>query len=272
MSQQQGSAIPLRRRIYRPYIYLTLVVHIFAIAALFQATQRGIIAFGIVYGITGCFGISLGYHRLLTHRTFQAPPWLETFLTLCGAISLQGGPIRWAASHRAHHRHEDRTGDAHARSRGFLWSHMLWTFMKAPNGFRSRHLARQVPDVASRPAVAWIERHYVAINLVAHGALFLAAPLDVFLWAGPARIVALWHMTWAVNSIAHGGHDGQSTAESSSRDVPLLALVTFGEGYHRSHHQHPGRAHYTRRALSVDTGYMILRTLAALRLVAFRTT
>jgi stearoyl-CoA desaturase (delta-9 desaturase) len=242
------------------------LVHVLAILALLHWSTSGAVLLVLMHVVTGCFGISLGYHRLLAHRAYEAPVWVRRAFAVCGALALQGGPLSWVAIHRAHHRHDGRTGDAHAASRGFWWSHIGWVFHRAPNGFRFRKLTAQVPDVASDPFMLALERHHLALNVLVFLALMPLFGLQAALWAVPLRTVIVWHTTWLVNSLAHAAPlRGQGEAEP--RNVLWLSLVSYGEGLHRNHHEQPNAASFQKRPGDVDLGFRALRLLAASRAV-----
>jgi stearoyl-CoA desaturase (delta-9 desaturase) len=218
--------------------------------------------------LTGCLGVSVGLHRLLAHRAFQASPPVRNLLATLGTLAYQGGPLRWAALHRAHHRHADGPGDPHARTQGFFFSHVGWAFVKAPNGYRYRQLKRQVPDLASVPWLVALEKHQSAVNL---GAFALAVALcgwQVALWAFPLRIVATWHATWLVNSVAHAPVSAEAKAGATARNLPWLALLTYGEGFHANHHAAPRAPRLGVGSIFWDQGYLVIAALCALGLAA----
>lgn len=236
---RKHSIAPLKRRIAWQQVIGFSVVHALAIAALFVPSSEGIaLALGLHF-ITGGLGISLGYHRINAHKAMIIPKPVRAFFSLCGVLAFQGGPLRWAALHRAHHRYTDHSGDPHARSRGFLWSHCAWIFLKAPNGYRYRNISNQVPDLSGDRYLQFMEKHYFAINLISLLSAILVLGWQLTLWAVFFRIAFVWHCTWLVNSLCHTATD-QEPAAISGRNHRLVAFLTYGEGLHKNHHLSPG--------------------------------
>jgi stearoyl-CoA desaturase (delta-9 desaturase) len=239
------------------------ITHVLAAAALVVPTRTNAIAFVALYLVTG-FGISLGYHRALSHGAFRANPIVLRVLCTMGALAFQGGPLTWVSFHRAHHRFTDRHGDPHAASRGFFWSHFGWALQKGPNGYRRQKLRHLTASLERIPFFRWLERYNLAINLTLFVATWVVFGGGIALWAFPLRIVALWHVTWLTNSLAHGAHDREPTP----RNIQWLALVGFGEGLHKNHHDVPSSPRFARRRGELDPGYWALASLSALRLVS----
>ncbi|MFM1895251.1 MAG: hypothetical protein RLZZ385_325 [Pseudomonadota bacterium] len=184
--------------------------------------------------------ITAGYHRLWSHKTYKAHPLLRVVFALGGACALQHDVLHWAADHRRHHRYvDDNDRDPYSAGRGFWFSHMGWILRKYPSGAED---LSNVRDLERDPIVRWQQRHYLSLVLLMN--IGLPALLgwwhgDIIaslLLAGLLRLVVSLHFTWLINSLAHmWGRQTYSTA-SSARDNPLLALLTWGEGYHNFHH------------------------------------
>jgi stearoyl-CoA desaturase (delta-9 desaturase) len=236
--------------------------HALALAALFMPSRAGAIGFVVAYVLTG-YGISLGYHRGLSHGAFRAPALTQFVLYTLGALAFQGGPITWVGFHRAHHRFTDEPGDPHAASRGFFWSHIGWALHKGPNGYRPQKLRHLTASLKRVPLLRALERWNVALNLSLFVLTWMAFGASVALWVFPLRIVALWHVTWCTNSVAHRA--GQ--AVPAPRNVGWLALVGFGEGLHANHHDAPSDARFARSRREMDPGYWGLALLAFAGLV-----
>ena len=238
-------------------------VHLAALLALWVPTSVGAMTLLATYLLTG-LGISLGYHRGLSHGAFRARPWAMRGLCLLGALALQGGPISWVGFHRAHHRFADHHGDPHAATRGFFWSHVGWALHKAPNGYRRQKLRHLTAGLERDRFLACLEKQHLLLNL----SLFMLAVAlfgaKLALWAFPLRIVLLWHATWLTNSIAHGVHRGAP----KPRNVHWLAIIGFGEGLHANHHDTPSHASFARNPGELDPGYWALALLARLGAVS----
>ena len=237
-----------------PQVATVVAMHLLALGAFFFPPSVSTLgAACLLHFLTGCFGISLGYHRLITHRAFSAHPIFLYVCAFLGNLAWLGGPITWAALHRAHHRHPDELGDPHARSRGFLWSHVAWIFRVKPNGFSVQDAYRWVGDLKDDRVLRWLNRQGFALNLAVALPVLLFSP-ELFFWAFPLRVVLVWHTTWLINSFAHGPSE---TGEMRIWNRAWLAVVSYGEGMHRNHHRSPRSPHFSRRAWK-DPGFVAL--------------
>lgn len=247
-------------------------MHALAVVGLWHVSWPAVAAFLVLHTLCLGGGIVIGYHRLLAHHTFRCSrAALRTFATL-GALAFQGGPLLWAATHRAHHAHTDEPGDAHASRRGFWWSHVGWTLYKRPNGFRYREQRRLVADLLADPYLAFLDRHAVALNVGAAAACaVLVGRWDVVLWAFPVRIVVDWHLTWLINSYAHFAPVlGPKAPGAGIRNSPVLAAIVFGEGWHANHHRSPGRANFAVERGQVDPAFLAIRALERVGILRVR--
>jgi len=178
-----------------------------------------------VYFLNGCLGMTMTYHRLLSHRSWNAPKWIEYLFTLFATIGLTGSAIAWVAVHREHHKHTDTDKDPHSPTfKGFLWAHWLSMFAKVK--------PRYVTDLIRDKFFVVQHKHYFDINIAYGIVLYLIDPMAVlYAWLVPAMI--LWNAGSAIISISH-------RHTKPSNDL-ILALTTWGEGYHTVHHEHPGK-------------------------------
>ena len=206
----------------------------------------------VLWTVLTVFALSAGYHRLFSHRSYEAHPVMRFFLLVFGAAAFQNSALTWAADHRRHHRSTDTEFDPYNAQRGFWWSHVGWVLHKTPPAEE----LYPVPDLQKQRLVVWQHRWYMTIGSVAGflvpGLIGLAFG-DFWggvLVAGLLRLVLVYQVTFSVNSIAHlVGRQPYSTS-NSSRDSLLVALLTMGEGYHNFHHTFPGdyrngvRAHH----------------------------
>ena len=234
--------------------------------------------------IFGSLGINIGYHRLLTHRSFRCPKWLEHAFALLGACSLQDSPIRWVAVHRMHHQHSDTQPDPHSPLAGFLWGHLGWLVAKN-RGIDSRGtLERYARDLFADPFYVRLHRNrlWVWVYLAHAALLFLAGlvaglattgeslryGLSVLVWGVVVRTVYVWHITWAVNSVTHRwGYRSYETGENS-RNHWLIALLTHGEGWHNNHHACQPSASHGHRWWELDPTYWTILLLRRLGLAS----
>ncbi len=216
--------------------------------------------------LTGGIGISLGYHRLLTHRSLCVPRWLNYTIAAFGALALQGGPITWVATHRRHHAHADRAGDPHDVHRGLLWSHIEWLYRENEARPAQDELRRLAPDLCSDPFYRFLERTNVLWQVALGLALFAIGGWSWLIWGIFVRVVFTYHITWLVNSAAH--HIGYQTYRTNdeSRNNWWVALLTWGEGWHNNHHAFPSSARHGLRWFELDTTWLTIRVLEALNL------
>jgi stearoyl-CoA desaturase (delta-9 desaturase) len=245
-----------------------LALHLGALAAFLPGTfawPAVAIAVALHY-VTGGIGISLGFHRMLTHRSLRCPRWLEYAFALCGTLALQGGPIDWVATHRAHHAHTDREGDPHNVRRGLRWAHIEWLYRyndARPSEAEQRRLA---PDLAGDPVYRFLERTYVLWQIALGLVLFAAGGWPWVIWGIFVRVVVTYHVTWLVNSAAHdSGYRSYRTGDRSTNNW-VVALLTWGEGWHNNHHAFPYSARHGLRRFEIDVTWYSIRLLAMLRM------
>ncbi len=241
------------------------VVHLGALFALLAFSWPAVGVFVVLQGITA-LGITLGYHRLLTHRSFQVPKWLEYVFTLCGSLALQGGPIKWVATHRVHHAFADRPQDPHSPARGFWWAHVFWLFaydevLDDPTQYR-----RYATDLVRDPVHRFINQTDVLQQVMLGAFLFMLGGWPFVVWGIFVRIVFVYHATWLVNSAAHvWGYRRYETGEGS-RNNWWVALLTYGEGWHNNHHAYPSSAAHGLRWWELDLTYLTICLLAWVKL------
>ena len=262
------SAASARPRINWLHSFLVVGLHAWGLGGLWFGPRRvDLILFLSLYLAT-TFAIGIGYHRLLTHRGFVCPRWLRRVLAWTGAAALQGGPARWTAIHRRHHRLADREGDPHTPLQGFLYAHMGW--IMCADADEGRDYRELVPDVSGQDP--WL-------RVLDRGALFtlpwLLTALFCYavagwrgvLWGTVVRTLALWHLTWCINSVCHVWGRRPNATRDESRNVWWLGLLTLGEGWHNNHHARPAAAVHGWRWYQVDMSGYVIRLLARLGLV-----
>jgi len=239
-------------------------LHLGVVFAPFTFSWSAVGVFVVLQGITA-LGITLGYHRLLTHRSFQVPKWLEYLFTLCGSLALQGGSIKWVATHRIHHAFADRPQDPHSPTRGFWWAHVFWLFaydevLDDPTKYR-----RYAADLVRDPVHRFINRTDVLQQIVLGALLFVLGGWPFVVWGTFVRIVFVYHATWLVNSAAHvWGYRRYETGEGSRNN--WWVALTYGEGWHNNHHAYPFSAAHGLRWWELDVTYLTIRLLAWVKL------
>ncbi|NEQ34536.1 MAG: acyl-CoA desaturase [Leptolyngbya sp. SIO4C5] len=251
-----------------PTIFFFAIIHALALLApwFFSWSALGIMVF--LHWLFGSIGICLGYHRLLTHRSFQVSKPLEYIIATIGALALQGGPIFWVAGHRKHHLHtEDIEKDPYSARRGFWWSHMLWLFYVQPQVFDRQQYQRFAPDLARDRYYQWLDRNYLLLQLPLGVLLYALGGWSFVLYGLAVRSVFLWHSTWLINSATHmTGYRSFDEVEDNSRNLWWAALLTYGEGWHNNHHAYPNVAKAGWKWWEIDPTWWVIRTLQSVGL------
>jgi len=248
--------------------WLTAIVmaiyHILAVVALFHFSWKGIGLAAFLWWVSGSLGIGVGYHRLLTHRGFRCPKWLEYFFAVCGTLALEGGPIFWVGIHRIHHQLTDREGDPHSPRDGKWWSHMGWILSGKSLHHETEQLAPYVPELRRDKFYLWLSKYHWITQVVVGVTVLYFFGWNVTLWAVFLRTVVGLHATWLVNSATHlWGSQRWATGDDSTNNF-WIALLTWGEGWHNNHHAHPNSARHGLRWWEIDTNWYVI---SALRLV-----
>ena len=205
-----------------------VIFHAGAIAALFFFTWKLLLITVALYWTTTGLGISLGYHRLHTHRSFKTPIWLDYTFAVCGALTLEGGPISWVATHRIHHQKSDHDGDPHSPRDGVWWSHVGWLLFGEANYMNTKGMSKYAPDLAKKAFYVWLNNwHWVP--LVGMGIVLLSlGGIPLFLWGIFLRVVFGLHATWLVNSATHMWGTRRFNTRDDSRNNWWVAWITFG--------------------------------------------
>jgi fatty-acid desaturase len=268
------SPVPTVYRIqWGPAAWL-IALHIGAIAAPWTFSWSGLWLCVFLHWVNGSLGICLAYHRLLTHTGLEVPRWLAKFLTFCGVLSGEGGPISWTANHRKHHAYSDQPGDPHSPHEGPWWAHMFWLAFSTDNGDFKAFTKKWVPDLIKQPYLMFLEKWFLAIHLAFGAALtgigyLIGGPtlaVSWLVWAICVRMVAVLHTTWFVNSASHMfGYKNYETKDDS-RNLWWVALIAYGEGWHNNHHAHPRLAQHGHKWWEFDSTYAVIRLLKVLGL------
>jgi stearoyl-CoA desaturase (Delta-9 desaturase) len=237
-----------------------------------------LIVFGILYVLTG-LGVTVGFHRLLTHRSFQARPAVRAVLAALGSAAIEGPVISWAADHRKHHAFSDRPGDPHSPHvdhgggwlgavRGLVHAHVGWLFRHDQRALRTRY----APDLLADPVIRFVDRTFLVWAIGGLAVSFglgvaigdsVAAGLTALLWGGVVRLFVLHHVTYSINSICHVfGRRAFATADES-RNVFWLALPSLGEAWHNNHHAFPTSARHGLGRWQLDPSALVIRGLEA---------
>jgi stearoyl-CoA desaturase (delta-9 desaturase) len=224
------------------------------------------VAVGVgLYLLTG-MGITLAYHRLLTHRSLTVPRPVEYVLTVIGVLALQGGPIEWVSNHRAHHANTDRDGDPHDAHRGMPWAHVEWLFRRNKDRVDPEERPRWAADLLKDPFYRAIEKYNILCTVALGFVLLALGGWSWVIWGIFARLVFTYHCTWLVNSASHAvGYRTFRTGDRSTNNW-WVAVLTFGEGWHNNHHAFPFSARHGLRWFEFDPTYWTIKLMAWLRL------
>jgi fatty-acid desaturase len=271
----------------KEFAFGLLLVHLIAILAVFPwfFSWTGVVLFVAGLFVFGTMGINVCYHRLLTHRGFSCPLWLEHALATLAVCSAQDSPPNWVAVHRRHHQFADDEHDPHSPVESFFWAHMGWLMVKTDD-MRSRPLIeRYAKDIVRDRYYAWLERHnnwikmvllsWLAYFAIGFGIVALSGGnvpdavqfgLSLLVWGAVLRTVVVWHITWSVNSVTHvWGYRNYNTPDVS-RNNALIALIASGEGWHNNHHADSRSARHGHKWWEFDLTWLAIRLLMLLGL------
>ena len=245
-------------------------------------TVRDLVILGVGYLLT-CLGISVGYHRLLTHRAFDTSRPMRYALAALGSMAVEGPPIRWVSDHRKHHNFSDREGDPHSphvgrdgslrdRIAGLWHAHVGWLFRNVGAADERRY----AKDLIADPGMVWMSRLFVPLVTLSLLLPFLAgwafggtlgAGLQALFWGGVIRVFMLHHVTWSVNSICHFVGRRRFKVKDESRNVWWLSLLSLGESWHHNHHAFPSSAFHGLKRWEVDVSGLVIAGMSRLGLV-----
>lgn len=257
-----------------------LIMNVGAVAAFWHFSWVALATCVFLHWVTACLGVTLGYHRLLTHGSLIVPAPLKYFFSICGMLSAEGTPLYWVATHRKHHVLSDQDGDPHSPNDGFWWSHMLWFKPYIPKEEEDALLSRWAPDMWKDPVQRVFHRIFPVFPIMLGVGLYILGEwmstttgwmsgttgMSMLLWGLCLRMVLCYHSTWFVNSATHiWGYRNYETTDRS-RNLWWVALISYGEGWHNNHHAHQRLAVHGHKWWEVDVTYMVIRTLKAVGL------
>jgi len=240
-------------------VSLFVLLHLGVAAVFFYPpTPRLLIWLAATYALR-MFGVTAGYHRYFSHRSYRLGRAGQLAMAFLAQTSAQKGILWWAAQHREHHRHSDDDQDIHSPwQSGFWWAHVGWI----PSNEHDSYEPKSIADMARYPELRWLDRHHWAPTVVfAAGVLWLGGA-GAFVWGYVVSTVLLYHCTFAINSLAHLFGSRRFDTPDHSRNNWLLALLTFGEGWHNNHHFSMGSCRQGLRWWEIDVTYGVLKVLA----------
>ncbi len=248
-----------RDSIHWKNLSIVIIFHILTAAALFVFSWENLAAMLIGNWIVISLGIGLGYHRLLTHRSFKAPKWLEYTLTVFGSMAIQDDAPKWVATHRIHHAFTETDKDPHSTRPGFFWAHLGWIIKGTANDHDEVVLKKYVPDLMKDKFHVLFARYYY-VPLILSGFLFYAVGgWSMVLWGVFLRVVVGWHTTWFVNSLAHIFGKRPFETKDDSTNNWFVAILTFGEGWHNNHHAYPTSARHGLKWYQFDMNWLTIQ-------------
>ncbi len=249
-------------------VLLPLIGLIVAIGtALYSGLHWPFIALLVGMYVPMAFGITIGFHRYLTHEGFYAPPWLKFILLALGAMAIEGPPIEWVAVHRKHHEFSDKKGDPHSPLEGFWHAHVGWLFSddKADiNRYAPKLKDDRIVMFISNTFVFWIVLSLVIPGIIGH---FMGSFWLGLLWGGGARICLTHHVSWSVNSVCHTFGSRPFNTREQSRNHWLVGLLAMGEGWHNNHHAFPTSALHGLKWWQFDASGLLIRLAAKLKVI-----
>jgi stearoyl-CoA desaturase (delta-9 desaturase) len=213
-----------------------------------------------LHWVTGGLGITLAYHRLLTHRSFKTDKWLEYVLVTLGSLALQGGPIEWVGLHRIHHLHSDTIKDPHDSNKGFWWSHMRWLF-DAPPPDAQEQIRQLTTDLNGYRYYEFLHQFYWVPQIFLAAILYVCGGWSFVVWGIFVRLVLTYHTTWLVNSATHKYGYRLFDCSDRSTNCWWVALIAYGEGWHNNHHAYPHSARHGLKWWEFDLTWISIQTL-----------
>lgn len=245
---------------------IVTLFHALAIVALFYFSWKNLVVLLVLNWMVASLGIGIGYHRLLTHRSFKTPKWLEYLLTALGTLAIQDGAIKWVATHRIHHAHTDIENDPHSPRDGGYWSHVGWILRGKAQEHDAATFARYVPDLMKDKIHVALTRHYYISSIILGAVLMAFGGWSMMLWGIFLRTVIGWHSTWVVNSVTHLWGTKRFKTGDDSTNNGLIAFFSFGEGWHNNHHAFPSSARHGLKWYEFDVNWLTIRLFEKMRL------
>lgn len=219
----------------------------------------------LLHILTAGFGISLGVHRLFSHRSFQTYRPVQWILAWLASLALQGGPIWWVALHYKHHSHSDQAEDPHSVTKGFWWAHCGWLLTRRKRMQFSEY-SKRVPYMSKDPVLVAIEHLRFVSQALVLIVLYLIGGMSWLLWGGCVRLVLSYHCTWLINSACHTWGYRTHEIPDKARNLWWVALITYGEGWHNNHHATPKSARHGLKWWEIDVIWYVILFLKLCKL------
>ena len=251
-----------------PFFSVMLIVHIGAIMSVFYFTKSALFITLALIFFTHCIGISIGMHRLFSHRSFQVAKPVSYFIALCSTLAFQGTIAQWVAHHRMHHAQSDTAHDPHNINQGFFYAHIGWLLF-ARAYFAQRNIIKiYARDIYNNPVLRFFSNKWfmVATQLILIAILYAIGGLGLVLWGVCLRLCVCYHATWLVNSAAHSWGYKNYPSDDLAKNNWWVALLTWGEGWHNNHHVYAQSVKMGHRWFEIDISYYIIKLLSLLKI------
>lgn len=282
MSPPANSWALWRQGLDWPTVIWIGLAHVAALAAPFFFSWQAFTAFLVLYLLTGSIGICMGYHRLLTHGSFQTYKPVRWLLAFLGGLSGEGSALTWVANHRKHHKFSDKDGDPHSPRHGNLWAHMTWFMPNRGKKWSDEILKRYAPDMLKDRGMVILHKLFLPSHLALGAALFAIGYFgtglgmggehavyygcSMLFWGLALRMVYVMHVTWLINSATHlWGYRNYETTDDS-KNLWWVAILAFGEGWHNNHHAYQRIAAQGHKWWEIDTTYWFILAMEKLGL------
>ncbi len=252
---------------YKAAVLIAVVAPLLAVIyAIFSLWQRAIgwLDLALLIGLytLSALGVTVGFHRMLTHRSFRPHPAIKFLFLVLGSMSLEGAAVEWAATHTKHHAKSDREGDPHSPVEGFFHAHVGWLFKD-----RMADPAVYTPHLLQDPIVMFVSRTFFLWVILSLLVPFAIGGWWGLLWGGLVRLCLAHHVTWSVNSICHTFGKREFETTDQSRNEWVIGLLAFGEGWHNNHHAFPRSAFHGLHWWQFDLSGYVIWTLERIGLV-----
>lgn len=234
------------------------LMHVLMLLGIWVHPTRAALLLALALYALRIFGITAGYHRYFAHRTFKTSRAFQFVLAVLGTLAAQKGVLWWAGHHRNHHKYSDQPEDLHSpKQRGFWWSHMLWFLVPKYD----QTPVEKIRDFAKYPELRWLNKYHLVPPAFLALGCFVWLGMPGLVWGFLFSTIVLWHATFTINSLSHVFGKQRYRTTDTSRNNWLLALLTWGEGWHNNHHYFQSSANQGFFWWEIDLTYYVLRVL-----------
>jgi len=246
-------------------VFGTLAINVFAVYAFIRGgITAQLVALAVVSYYIRIFAITAVYHRYFSHRAYRTSRWFQLMLAILGTTATQKGPLWWAGTHRHHHRFSDMEEDVHSpERRGFWYSHMGWWLGRE----HERYDEKNIQDFLAFPELRWLDRHHYVGPFALMAACYAIGGVDGLLWGYVVPTCFVHHGTFTINSLSHVWGSRRFATTDTSRNNPVLALVTMGEGWHNNHHHYQSSARQGFMWWEIDLSFYVIKLMEKVGLV-----